>query len=146
MKKLIEKALKQNADLTGLRKTRWAVVTDRKSIPRIVDGLKEGSPSFIVFTGDKVSVGYGNDVFIELLFVTKNTRPEKFLSTEFTGAWADEMSDLSLDIVRALAHRVGRFPHKKDGGATWWGILVEQEQDLDDRWFVGGKIRDYLGE
>jgi len=56
----------------------------------------------------------------------------KLLSLELTGAWVNEARELPKAVIDGLTHRVGRYPSKRDGGATWHGIWMDTNPMDDD--------------
>ena len=59
----------------------------------------------------------------------------KLLSLEITGAWCNECRELPKAVIDGLTHRVGRYPTKADGGATWYGIWMDTNPPDSDHWF-----------
>ena len=59
----------------------------------------------------------------------------KLLSLELTGAWVNECRELPKAVIDGLTHRVGRFPTKADGGATWHGVIMDTNPCDNDHWY-----------
>lgn len=59
----------------------------------------------------------------------------KLLSLELTGAWVNEARELPKAVIDGLTHRVGRYPTKADGGATWHGIWMDTNPPDSDHWW-----------
>ena len=84
--------------------------------------------------------GEGDDrnAEIEVMFRALD-RPDQIgdlLSLEFTGAWIHEGREVPWPIIDAVTGRVGRYPAKRDGGATWSGIWSDTNPpDVDSEWF-----------
>ncbi|MEW5773338.1 MAG: hypothetical protein AB1916_07410 [Thermodesulfobacteriota bacterium] len=60
---------------------------------------------------------------------------KKLLSLELTGAWVNEARELPKAVVDALADRVGRFPSRREGGATWAGLILDTNPPDTDHWW-----------
>ena len=75
---------------------------------------------------------------IEVLFLALD-RPDdvkKLLSLELTGAWVNEAREVPWSIIEMLQGRVGRYPAKRDGGASWYGVWADTNPpDIDSKWF-----------
>ena len=56
-------------------------------------------------------------------------------SLELTFAWFNECRDINPDIVDAMSKRIGRFPSKKDGGPTWFGMWGDTNPPTMDSWW-----------
>lgn len=115
----------------GLRHTRFAVIrntgpqlqdTTRKTfeqwIPEILGKWKESDFEFHMCFGD---------VDCEVLFraLDRPADVRKVLSLDLTGAYINEAREIAKEVVDGLQARVGRFPAKKDGGPTWFGIWMD---------------------
>lgn len=139
---IVRKALEQQPVADGKRRTRWAIIrntypelrtTTMKTwwglVPQNVGQWKdEGPPSHIL---------EGEDFHIEVMFLALD-RPDdikKLLSLELTGAWINEAREVPKAILDALTGRVGRFPAMKDGGCTWFGILMDTNPPDSDHWW-----------
>ena len=59
----------------------------------------------------------------------------KLLSLELTGAWINEAREIPRPIVDMLQTRVGRFPSKREGGPTWFGIIMDTNSPDDFSWW-----------
>lgn len=75
---------------------------------------------------------------IEIMFRALD-RPDQIgdlLSLELTGAWVNEAREMPWAIIDALRARVGRYPAMRDGGASWYGIIMDTNPpDVDSEWF-----------
>lgn len=60
---------------------------------------------------------------------------KKLLSLEITGAWLNEAREQPKAILDAATGRVGRFPAKRDGGATWFGVIMDTNPPDSDHWW-----------
>ena len=64
---------------------------------------------------------------IELNFraLDRPDQVDNLLSVEYTGAWINEFREVPKAVLDHLDGRLGRFPPKQDGGATWKGIVMD---------------------
>jgi len=60
---------------------------------------------------------------------------KNLLSLELTGAWVNEAREIPWTIVSTLQGRVGRFPSKTQGGATWAGLWMDTNPPDEDSWW-----------
>lgn len=140
---IVRRAMLQAPGADGVRRTRWAIIrntypelrtTTMKTwfgiVPQEVGQWKDEGPPSHTLEGD----GFN----IEVLFLALD-RPDdikKLLSLELTGAWINEAREVPKAILDSLTGRVGRFPAMKDGGASWFGILLDTNPpDVDHWWF-----------
>jgi len=79
------------------------------------------------------AAGVDCEVIFMALDQPKDVR--KLLSLELTGAWVNEARELPKAVIDGLTHRVGRYPSKRDGGATWHGIWMDTNPMDDDHWW-----------
>lgn len=130
----------------GIRRSRAVVV--RNTMPQLKDTtikswetwFKEGVAGKWNLT-DKTFVLRFGDVECEVLFRPLDTAEDvaRVLSLELTFAILDEFVQIPRAIVDALSARLGRYPSKKDGGATNWGMWGSSNPDTEDNWWY-----DYL--
>lgn len=140
--KLLKLAQQQAPGPDGIRHSRWAIIrntypelktttikTWEQWVPLSIGRWQgEGPPTHFVNMGD---------VQAEFIFLGLD-RPEdvrKLLSLELTGAWVNEARETPKAIIDALTARVGRYPAKRDGGATWFGILMDTNAPDYDHWW-----------
>jgi hypothetical protein len=77
----------------------------------------------------------GIDCEVIFLALDQPKDVRKLLSLELTGAWVNEARELPKAVIDGLTHRVGRYPTKRDGGATWHGIWMDTNPMDDDHWW-----------
>ena len=77
----------------------------------------------------------GIDCEVIFLALDQPKDVRKLLSLELTGAWVNEARELPKAVIDGLTHRVGRFPTKRDGGATWRGVWMDTNPMDDDHWW-----------
>jgi hypothetical protein len=133
----------------GIRYTRFAIV--RNSYPMLKtttiktwqDLFPENTFGAMLWTPPIThhirlpSRGDAAGIDCEVIFIALDQPKDvrKLLSLELTGAWVNEARELPKAIVDGLTHRVGRYPTKRDGGATWHGIWLDTNPMDDDHWY-----------
>ena len=115
---VLRRALQQEKNAQGKRKSRWAVIRNTNpqlkttTIKTWLDWFPEqewGTFSWSVPYTHRINVG---ELDLEVIFLALD-RPEdvkKLLSLELTGVWVNEARELPKSIIDACTMRVGRFP------------------------------------
>ena len=144
--KLAYMAKQQKPGPDGIRRSRAVIV--RNTAPQLNDTtmvswnywFKEGQAGSWQKTNKTFTMRFG-DVECEVLFRPLDTEDDvaRVLSLEITFAIIDEFVQIPRKIIEALAARCGRFPSKKDGGATNWGMWGSSNPSTEDNWWY-----DYL--
>ncbi|QSQ14059.1 phage terminase large subunit [Myxococcus landrumensis] len=133
---IVRRAAEQAASPDGVRRTRFAVIrntyrelkdTTRKTFEQWVPAeTGKWHEQDFTFTLDK-PLKDGTRLHCEVLFRALD-RPEhvkKLLSLELTGAYVNEARQVPKAILDVLCSRVGRYPSKAQGGATWFGVWMD---------------------
>lgn len=137
---IIRRAHEQKPGPDGIRRSRWAVVrntynqlrdTTIKTFhdwfpPRFFGEYKVTDHVYIItkFPG----------VHLEVLFRALD-RPDQvsnLLSLELTGAWFNEVREIPKTIIEAMDGRIGRYPSGRDGGASWYGMIMDTNPPDED--------------
>lgn len=144
--KLVYLAKLQEPGPDGIRRSRAVVV--RNTLPQLRDTtitswnywFKDGEAGTWRATENKFILRF-DDVECEVLFRPLDTADDvaRVLSLEVTFALIDEFVQIPRQIVDALSARLGRYPSKKDGGATNFGMFGSSNPDTEDNWWY-----DYL--
>lgn len=126
----------------GVRRSRCVVV--RNTMPQLRDTtiaswsywFKDGIAGNWAKTAATFTLKFG-DVECEVLFRPLDSAEDvqRVLSLEVTFAIIDEFVQIPRTIVDALSARLGRYPSKKDGGATNWGMWGASNTDTEDNWW-----------
>ena len=139
---ILRRAARQKPGPDGVRRTRFAVI--RNTYPELRDTTRKTfeewipqDPRFGKWNEQRFSYtmeflhndGEGNKhpLHCEVLFRALD-RPEdvkKLLSLELTGAYINECREVPKYILDVLETRVGRYPSKMEGGASWFGIWAD---------------------
>lgn len=139
---ILRRAAEQKPSPDGIRKTRWAII--RNSFPELRSTTLKTWAEWAPLTYGRVSMDSPfihhikiGDLDIEVFFMALDSPEDarKLLSLELTGAWINEAREVVKPILDALTGRVGRFPSKKDGGATWSGILLDTNPCDTSSWY-----------
>lgn len=137
---IIRRAHEQKPGPDGIRRSRWAVVrntynqlkdTTIKTFhdwfpPKLFGEFRVTDHNYIItkFPG----------VQLEVLFRALD-RPDQvsnLLSLEVTGAWFNEAREIPKTIIEAMDGRIGRYPSERDGGASWYGIIMDTNPPDED--------------
>lgn len=86
---------------------------------------------------DGFPLGDGTTLHLEMLFLALDKIKDlrKLKSLELTFAFLNEVVELPKEVVTMLARRVGRYPAKKMGGASWWGIWGDTNAPPVSHWY-----------
>lgn len=140
----IRRAQAQRPGPDGIRRTRWAAI--RNSYPMLRDTTiqtvfqwlpVEHFGKFYSAEHRYVVKAFEGCEF-EILFRALDTPDDvrKLLSLELTGAFINEMREIPWSIIDTLQGRVGRYPAKVDGGASWSGIWGDTNPpDADSKFY-----------
>lgn len=146
---IMQRGLKQKPGPDGVRRTRWAII--RNTFPQLRDTTIRTvhqwfpPPTFGRWRATEheyliTALQNADDekcAEIELLFRALD-RPDhvrNILSMDLTGSWVNEAREVPWAIIDALQGRVDRYPPKRDGGATWAGIIMDTNPpDADSMW------------
>lgn len=134
----------EKSPIDGIRRSRWAVV--RNTNPQLrTTTIKTWLDWFPEETFGKFNwqVPYTHniafdDVQVEVIFLALD-RPEdvkKLLSLELTGVFFNEAREIPKEIIDAGTMRVGRYPSKKDGGPSWYGLIADTNAPPPDHWWA----------
>ncbi len=142
--KLVELAAAQNPGPDGIRRTRWCVVrnTYRQLQDTTIKTVHQWLPpshfgEWRSTDHNYMVTGLSKDIHMDIMFRALD-RPEhvsNLLSMELTGAWVNEAREIPWTIIQALQGRVGRYPSAVNGGASWFGVLMDTNPPDDDSWW-----------
>ena len=149
VREIVRRAMRQRAHTDGVRRTRFAVI--RNTYPQLRDTTRKTFEQWVpawmgtwheqafTFTMD-FPLGDGTKVHCEVLFRALD-RPDdinKLLSLELTGAYLNEVREIPKRVLDVLETRVGRYPSKAQGGASWFGIWADTNPWHGGHW--GAKL------
>lgn len=137
---ILGRALAQQPGRDGIRRTRWVAV--RNTYRELKDTTVATWMYWMGRLGqmnwqDFVFRGRVGDAEFDVLFRALDSMEDvkKVLSLEVTGFWLNEAREIPRGIWEAIEDRVGRYPPRIDGGATWRGIIADSNPPDQDHWF-----------
>lgn len=154
---LLYNAMRQPPGSDGVRYSRYAVVrrhypdlktTTRRTLmmayPRACGTIKESVPmeGTYRFTFRDADTGELIKVNMELILIAVDSSEEsleKLRSMDLTGAWINEATEASYDVVTTLNERVGRFPAGEMGTAREPIILMDYNMPPYGHWLLSLK-------
>lgn len=139
---ILRRAMQQEPGADGFRRTRWAVVRETvrqlsdTTIKTWLDWFPDGVCGRFMRTTKTYFLEI-KDIRAEVMFRALDDADDvaNLNSLELTGAWFNECRDIAPEIVDAMSKRVGRYPSKKDGGATWHGMFCDTNPPTIDTWW-----------
>lgn len=143
---VMRRAVEQAPSEDGVRRSRWAII--RNTYRELVDTtIKTWQDWFPVQLGvfRQMDMKWtmarrlpdGTRIELEVLYRALD-RPDdikKLLSLELTGAWINEAREIPKQILDMLQGRVGRYPNKRMGGPTWFGVIMDTNPPDSDHWW-----------
>lgn len=138
---IARRAQEQAPNRQGIRKTRWVVVRNTyreltdTTLKTWLEWFPDGVAGRWVESSKTFHLRFG-DVQAEVLFRALDTPDDvnRLLSLELTGGFINEAREVPIEIVTALRSRCGRYPSKKEGGPTWFGIIMDTNPPPVDHW------------
>lgn len=141
----------EQAPFKGVRSTRGAIIRNTYGELRSTT-IKTWEDWFSDVT--KITYGHpitgkvtfplpdGTRVETELYFISmdKDKDVRKLKSLELTWAWLNEGSEIPYSALEMLTSRIGRYPSKRMGGATWSGIFADTNSPDVDNWWYGLEV------
>ena len=137
---MLRLCMEQKKGPDGIRRSRWAVVRNsyRELTDTTINTFNDWIPECLghwKLTDMKFTLKF-NDIEAEILFRALD-RPQdikKLLSLELTGAWLNESREIPKAIFEAVQGRVGRYPAKRDGGPSWYGVIGDTNPPDEDHY------------
>lgn len=142
---ILKKSMEQ-APFNGIRRSRWVIIRNTYRelidttmrtwfdwIPETCGNMKKQDMEFqmsFVLPDDTIVVS-------QILFRALD-RPndiKKLLSLELSGGWINEVREIPKQVLDMLVGRVGRYPSKRQGGPTWWGVIMDTNPPDSDHWY-----------
>jgi PBSX family phage terminase large subunit len=143
---VLAKAHMQKPNVLGIRKTRWVIIRNTyreltdTTMATFFDWFPKDLGEFRQIDAKWTLTGKledGTKLHLEVLFraLDKPSDVKKLLSLEVTGAWVNEAREIPKEILDMLIGRLGRYPSKRDGGATWYGVIMDTNPPDEDHWW-----------
>jgi len=127
---LLRRACEQTPAEDGIRYTRYAIVRStlkqlKDTVLKDITSWLEGIVTYKV-SESTIHIEVG-DVKSEWILIPLDTPEDqrRLLSMQLTGAWMNEIIEMSIDLVAPLSGRIGRYPSGKTGAALWSGIIAD---------------------
>lgn len=145
---LMRIAVTQSPNQQNVRRTRFAVI--RNTNPQLKtttiktwrDWFSDDIGRFVwspPYTHNvNFALGDGTTVESEVIFLAldKQEDVKKLLSLELTAVWINEAREIPKSIVDACTMRVGRFPSMRDGGPSWYGVIMDTNSPDETHWWA----------
>lgn len=139
------KSCEQAPSEDGVRRTRWAVIrnTYRELADTTMQSFFDWFPKETGFWRAMdmkftflQTLPDGTSIEAEFLFraLDKPEDIKKLLSLELTGGWVNEAREVPKAVIDMLIGRLGRYPNKRDGGPTWFGLIMDTNPPDSDHW------------
>ena len=139
---IVRRATQQEPGQDGIRRSRALVVreTARQLMDTTIKTWLDWFPEKICGHYMRTTKTYFfkvGDVECEVMFRALDDADDvaNLNSLELTFAWMNECRDIHPEIVDALSKRIGRYPSKKDGGPTWFGMWGDTNPPTMDTWW-----------
>ena len=136
---LTARALKQEPDMLGIRRTRWAVV--RESYPSLVSTTLKTWATWMPQAHINMSppmrwrwqqenvLEDGTGVDMDVVFLSvKDPKADitKLRSLDVTGIWLNEAQEIQDRVlVEWMINRIGRYPDPQTAPLTWRGLIMD---------------------
>lgn len=139
---ILRRAHEQKPSPDGVRRSRWAII--RNSYPELKTTTLKTWTEWCPRDYGKLTmdspithrvVNDGLDMEVLFIALDRDEDVKKLLSLELTGAWINEAREIPKAILDALTGRVGRYPSKNMGGASWSGIMLDTNPPDDQSWW-----------
>jgi hypothetical protein len=128
-----------------IRYTRWAVVrnTMQQLKTTVLPDIQQYLGRIVHYrpTDQTLQLRFqlddGTWVHSDWIMMPLDTKEDvkRLLSMQLTGAWINEVREVPFAVIDGLLGRVGRYPSKVNGGATWCGILMDTNPwDVDSEY------------
>lgn len=138
---VFSKCQTQKKAADGYRYSRWAVIrnTYRELHDTTIKTFHDWFPQELGKwkISDSTQTWNFGDVRAEIMFRALD-RPDdvkKLLSLELTGAFVNEAREIPWAVIKMLRGRIGRYPSKRDGGPSWYGLIMDTNPPDEDHWW-----------
>jgi hypothetical protein len=148
---ILYNAMAQPVAPDGTRYSRWGVI--RASYPNLSSTTKRtilevmppgtgtitgsGAPLRGTFRFTLASDGTDVQVEFELWSSLTGDDAEKFKSSNWTGAWFNEATEVDFDVLAMANSRRGRYPSDSLGGCRWAGVIMDFNRPPRGHWLEG---------
>lgn len=141
---IVQRAVRQRRGPDGIRHSRWGIVRNtygqlrETTIRTVFQWLPPQYYGRYIEGKHTYSIKAIPECDIELQFLALD-RPDdikKLLSLELTGGWINEAREVPWSVIDGMQGRVGRWPAKRDGGPSWFGVILDTNPpDSDSKFY-----------
>lgn len=145
MKKI---AMEQEPNSEGVRKTRWLCIrntypelkgtvikTFQDWLPQSICPIIYDAPIRALWKQKHPDGETRIEAEFFFLSLDKPKDISKLMSLECTGVWINEAQFMPRSVVMEALSRAGRYPSMRDGGPTWYGMIMDTNSPDDDHWW-----------
>lgn len=138
----LRRAQSQAIGPNGKRNTRFVVV--RNTVPDLKNTTLKTWVDWVPQQWGKMNLSspithriVTDEIDMEVIFLglDKEEDVRKLMSLETTGLWINEARYIPKAILDGAIERVGRYPARKDGGATWRGVIMDTNPPDTEHWW-----------
>lgn len=145
---IMSKAMGQEPNARGVRRTRWIVArntygelkdTTMKTWSEVFHPSVFGAPTGLPPSHTlRFKMKDGTKVECQVLFRSLESEQDikKLLSLDITGAWLNECREFPQKVMTFLGLRIGRFPPKRDVAPTWRGVIGDTNPPDDGHYLA----------
>lgn len=127
---MLRRSIEQRPAEDGIRYTRWAIC--RQTLSQLKQTVLKDILTWLGPLADwrvsenTIHIRFG-DVRSEWILVPMEDQEDqrRLLSSQLTGAWISEGIEIDSDLVQPIAGRCGRYPAANQGGASWFGVIID---------------------
>ena len=136
----------QAPDREGVRRSRWLGVRstypqlETTTIPEWRGLFDERFGRFSLSKPPshriRVALDDGTRVEAEMIFMALDEPDgaDKLRGMQLTGIWFNELREIPRSVVAMGLGRTGRYPPRRQGGATWFGAIADTNPCDEDHW------------
>ena len=148
---VLMRASQQRPNDRGIRQSRAAIIRNTYSELKLTTintwidwyckktdnywGRPSGNGPIIHHLRGPLADGTFLDCEVIFLSMDKEDDVKKLMSLELTYGYVNEAKFLPVSVINTLDDRIGRYPQKEDGGASWFGIWGDTNPPDDDHWY-----------
>ena len=140
---VMRRASEQKPNQDGVRRSRWVIIRNTgpelktTTIKTWLDWFPEGRYGKFNWAPPFTHMIRVGDVELEVIFLALDNELDvkKLYSLELTGGWINEARFVPKSILDVLTSRVGRFPSMREGGPSWYGVIMDTNAMDPDHWW-----------
>ena len=131
---LLRRAVEQ-APYEGTRYTRFALIRNtmqqlRQTVLADIQNYLGGLIHYFVTDSTvqiRAQMPDGTRLHSDWMLLPLDTKEDvkRLLSMQLTGAWINEIREVTVEVLDGLLGRLGRYPSRVQGGPTWFGLIAD---------------------